>query len=77
MNKAALFFQTKDNNFEEVLKSPNHALDVIRRLLQTSGMILDYSNPIVRGHLIGAGNVRITAFAPPIIDRCSSNFRKV
>ena len=30
--------------FEEVLKSPNHALDVIRRLLQTSGMILDYSN---------------------------------
>ena len=47
MNKAALFFQTKDNNFEEVLKSPNHALDVIRRLLQTSGMILDYSNPIL------------------------------
>lgn len=48
--------------------SPTHALDVIRRLLQTSGMILDYANPVVRGHLIGAGNIRITAFAPPVID---------
>lgn len=54
---------------EETFLSPTHALDVIRRLLQTSGMILDYANPKVRGHLIGAGNVRITAFAPPIVDK--------
>lgn len=53
---------------EEKFSSPTHALDVIRRLLQTSRMILDYANPIVRGHLTGAGNIRITAFAPPVID---------
>lgn len=54
---------------KEKFSSPTHALDVVRRLLQTSGMILDYSNPIVRGHLIGAGNIRITAFAPPVVDK--------
>lgn len=54
---------------KERFSSPTHALDVVRRLLQTSGMILDYANPIVRGHLVGAGNVRITAFAPPVIDK--------
>lgn len=54
---------------DEKFTSPEHALDVIRRLLQTSNMILDYSNPVVRGHLTTAGNVRITAFAPPVIDR--------
>ena len=32
---------------DEKFSSPTHALDVIRRLLQTSGMILDYSNPIL------------------------------
>ncbi len=54
---------------KERFSSPTHALDVVRRLLQTSGMILDYANPIVRGHLVGAGNVRITAFATPVIDK--------
>ena len=54
---------------KERFSSPTHALDVVRRLLQTSGMILDYANPIVRGHLVGVGNVRITAFAPPVIDK--------
>ncbi|WP_129721374.1 ATPase, T2SS/T4P/T4SS family [Xylanivirga thermophila] len=54
---------------EEKFFSPVHSLDVIKRLLQTSGMILDYANPIVRGHLTTAGNVRITAFCPPVIDK--------
>lgn len=54
---------------KETFNSPSHALDVIRRLLQTSDMVLDYSNPVVRGHLVTAGNVRITALAPPIIDK--------
>lgn len=54
---------------DEIFNSPTHALDVIRRLLQTSDMVLDYSNPAVRGHLLTAGNVRITALAPPIIDK--------
>lgn len=56
-------------NSEETFSSPTHGLDVIRRILQTSGMVLDYANPIVRGHLVGAGNIRITAFAPPVIDK--------
>ncbi len=54
---------------EEKFSSPSHALDIVKRLLQASEMVLDYSNPIVRGHLIGAGNLRITAYAPPVIDR--------
>lgn len=54
---------------EETFNSPTHALDVIRRLLQTSNMVLDYSNPIVRGHLLTAGNVRITAYCPPVVDK--------
>lgn len=53
---------------KEKFSSPTHALDVVRRLLQTSRMILDDSNPIVRGHLTGSGNLRITAYAPPVID---------
>jgi hypothetical protein len=32
-------------------------------------MILDYSNLIVRGHLPTGANIKITAFAPPIIDK--------
>ncbi|PKM52468.1 MAG: type II secretion system protein E [Firmicutes bacterium HGW-Firmicutes-7] len=63
------FSSGEEERSKETFLSPVHALDVIRRLLQTSGMILDYANPIVRGHLIGAGNVRITAFAPPVVDK--------
>ena len=59
----------EEKRSSEKFSTPTHALDVVRRLLQTSGMILDYSNPIVRGHLIGAGNVRITAFAPPVVHK--------
>lgn len=51
---------------EEKFQSPSHALDVIKRLLQSSGMVLDYSNPVVRGHI--AGNIRITAYCHPVID---------
>lgn len=51
---------------EERFNSPQHAFDVIRRLLRTSGAILDDESPMVRGHL--RDNIRITAYAPPIID---------
>jgi pilus assembly protein CpaF len=51
---------------EEKFLSSTNALDIVRRLLQTSGMILDYSNPIVRGHI--GSNIRITAFCSPVID---------
>lgn len=52
---------------EEQFASPEHAVNVIRRLLHQSGMILDYSQPIVRGHL--ANNIRITVFGSPITDK--------
>lgn len=51
----------------ERFNSPGHAVDVIRRLLHKSGMILDYSQPMVRGHL--ANNIRITVFGYPVTDR--------
>ncbi|WP_141499726.1 ATPase, T2SS/T4P/T4SS family [Paenibacillus luteus] len=52
---------------DEQFTSAEHAIDVIRRLLHHSGMILDYAQPIVRGHL--ANNIRITVFGPPITDK--------
>ena len=52
---------------KETFHSPSHAMDVIRRLLYQSGMILDHSQPMVVGHL--ANNIRITAFGPPVIDK--------
>lgn len=51
----------------ERFSSPDHAVDVIRRLLHKSGMILDNSQPIVRGHL--ANNIRITVFGNPVTDK--------
>jgi pilus assembly protein CpaF len=52
---------------DEHFNSPEHAVDVVRRLLHKSGMILDHSQPIVRGHL--ANNIRITVFGNPVTDR--------
>ena len=51
---------------EEIFLSPDHAVDVIRRLLRESNMILDNSNPVVRGHL--AKNIRITVIGRGVID---------
>lgn len=51
----------------ERFNSPEHAVDVIRRLLHKSGMILDNSQPIVRGHL--SNKIRITVFGNPVIDK--------
>jgi len=50
----------------EHFNSPSHAIDVIRRVLHQSGMILDYSQPIVRGHL--SNRIRITVLGNPITD---------
>lgn len=51
---------------EEIFLSPDHAIDVIRRLLRESNMILDNSNPVVRGHL--AKNIRITVLGKGVVD---------
>ena len=52
---------------EERFFSPQHALDVIKRLLHESGMILDMSKPVVVGHL--NNKIRITVMGEGIIDR--------
>lgn len=44
----------------------SNALDVVKRMLHKSGMILDMSKPMVRGYL--NKNIRITTIAPPLVD---------
>ena len=46
--------------------SPQHAVDVVKKLLQHSGMIIDNASPIAQGHL--PNNIRITALKEPIVD---------
>lgn len=47
--------------------SPTHAINIVRRILGKSEMILDASKPRVNGHL--TKNKRITAYCYPLIDR--------
>ena len=51
---------------EEHFHSPQHAVDIIKRLLHHSGMIIDNATPMSQGHL--PGNTRITALKDPIVD---------
>lgn len=51
----------------EKFNSPKHAVDVVRRLLHKSGMILDHSQPGVVGHL--SNKIRITVLGNPITDQ--------
>lgn len=51
---------------DEIFISSDHAVDVVRRLLRKSNMILDNSNPTVRGHL--SKNIRITVLGRGVID---------
>jgi pilus assembly protein CpaF len=46
--------------------SPGHAIDVVKKLLNHSGMIIDNAAPIAQGHL--PNNTRITALKEPIVD---------
>ena len=50
---------------EEHFRSPQHAIDIVKRLLHHSGMIIDNATPIAQGHL--PGNTRITAIKSPIV----------
>jgi pilus assembly protein CpaF len=50
----------------EHFNTPQHAIDVIRRVLHQSGMILDHSQPVVRGHL--SNKIRITVLGSPVTD---------
>ena len=51
---------------EERFDSPDHAINVIRRMLHVSGMVLDNASPAVLGHL--AKNIRIAVLKTPLVD---------
>ena len=46
--------------------SPQHAIDIVKRLLHHSSMIIDNATPMSQGHL--PGNTRITALKEPLVD---------
>ena len=46
--------------------SSTHAIDIVKKLLQHSGMIIDNAAPIAQGHL--PNNTRVTALKEPIVD---------
>ena len=50
----------------EHFKNPGHAIDIVKRLLHHSGMIIDNAAPIAQGHL--PNNTRITAIKSPVVD---------
>lgn len=51
---------------EEHFISPEHAINVIRRMLHVSGMVLDDASPCVLGHL--SKNIRIAVLKTPVLD---------
>lgn len=51
---------------KEHFYSPSHAVDIVKRLLHHSGMIIDNATPMSQGHL--PNNTRITALKDPIVD---------
>ncbi len=51
---------------KEHFDSPEHAVNVIRRMLHTSGVILDNASPVVTGTL--SQNIRIAAIKAPVVD---------
>lgn len=50
----------------EHFNSPEHAINVVRRMLHVSGMVLDDASPSVLGHL--SKNIRIAVLKSPIVD---------
>lgn len=51
---------------KEHFYNPQHAVDVVKRLLHHSGMIIDNATPMSQGHL--PGNTRIMALKEPLVD---------
>lgn len=51
---------------EEHFQSPQHAADILKRLLHNSGMVIDNATPMAQGHL--PNNTRITVLKTPVVD---------
>lgn len=56
----------KKEKLKEKFQSPQHAINVVRRMLHVSGMVLDNANPAVLGHI--SKNIRIAALKTPLVD---------
>ena len=56
----------RTEKLSEHFRSPQHAIDIVKRLLHHSGMIIDSATPIAQGHL--PNNTRITAIKSPVVD---------
>lgn len=56
----------KKMKLDEHFESPQHAINVVRRMLHVSGMVLDNASPAVLGHL--SKNIRISALKVPLVD---------
>ena len=57
----------RTEKLKEHFTSPEHAVNVIRRMLHASGVVLDNANPAVLGHL--TKNIRIAALKTPLVDQ--------
>lgn len=56
----------RNEKLDEHFDSPDHAINVIRRMLHASGIVLDNSSPAVLGHL--SKNIRIAVLKKPLVD---------
>ncbi len=54
------------SKIDEHFDSPQHAINVVRRMLHVSGMVLDNATPAALGHL--SKNIRISALKTPLVD---------
>jgi len=56
----------RSEKLQEHFESPEHAINVVRRMLHVSGMVLDNASPAVLGHL--SKNIRIAVLKTPLVD---------
>lgn len=61
-----LYSNGETKTLDEHFDSPEHAINVIRRMLHVSGMVLDNASPAVLGHL--SKNIRIGVLKYPLVD---------
>lgn len=60
------FNDGRNEKLEEHFESPDHAINVVRRMLHMSGNILDNASPKVLGQL--GKNIRIAVLKSPLVD---------
>ena len=63
---AITYTSGRTRKLKETFYSPQHAVDIIKRLLHHSGMIIDNATPVAQGHL--PNNTRITVIKSPVVD---------